>query len=103
MSARKQVHEGICTYCGETKPVTADHIIPKNLFPKPYPPNMWTVPCCGECNGGYSKDDEYFRLVLTLSEKSKGQPDRDSVLPTAIRGLNNPRAERFRRSIVDKV
>src|SRR5271166_944356 len=81
MMKRTSTSEGLCTYCGETKLVTADHVPPKNMFRKPYPPNMWTVPGCQDCNGGFSKDDEYFRLVLTLNEKAKGHPERDAILP----------------------
>jgi hypothetical protein len=103
MSKRTRPRRGICAYCGETKPVTADHVPPKNLFRKPYPANLWTVPSCEDCNGGFSKDDEYFRLVLTLTEKAKGQPERDAVLPAAIRSLNNPRAEHFQESLLAKV
>jgi hypothetical protein len=103
LSKRTRPRRGICAYCGETKPVAADHVPPKNLFRKPYPANLWTVPSCEDCNGGFSKDDEYFRRVLTLTEKAKGHPERDAVLPVAIRSLNNPRAERFQESLLAKV
>jgi hypothetical protein len=76
---------------------------PQNLFRQPYPPNLWTVPSCKRCNGGFSKDDEYFRLVLTLTEKAKGHPERDAVLPAALRGVNNLRAERFQESLLANV
>ncbi len=102
-TSRTPAREGICTYCGKSKSVTADHVPPKNLFRKPYPPNLWTVPSCEDCNSGFSKDDEYFRLVLTLSDKAKGHPERDAVLPVAIRGLNKPRAKHFLESILAKV
>jgi len=55
---------GVCTYCGETKWVSADHVPPKNLFPKPYPTDMWTVPACDDCNQGFSKDDDYFLIFV---------------------------------------
>lgn len=82
MSKSKPSKMGICTYCGFRKPVTADHVPPKNLFDQPYPPNMFTVPACADCNGGFKKDDDYFRIALTISDKAKGQRARDAVLPT---------------------
>lgn len=91
---------GTCTYCGKLKPLTVDHVPPKNLFSKPYPPNLWTVPACAACNGKFSKDDEYFRVALTISDRAKGQTNRDAVLPTVIRGLNKSEARRFRAALL---
>ena len=51
-----------CAFCGMMKPVTRDHIPPRNLFPKPRSSNLITVPCCEDCRIGWSDDDEYFRL-----------------------------------------
>jgi len=43
---------------------TKDHVPPKCLLRKPYPTNLMTVPSCLGCNGGSSKDEEYFRLLI---------------------------------------
>jgi 5-methylcytosine-specific restriction endonuclease McrA len=59
---------GTCVYCGETKPLSADHVPPKNLFDRPYPANLLTVPACVDCNGAFSKDDEDFRIALTVTD-----------------------------------
>lgn len=56
--------ENICAYCGRAEPETMDHIPPQNLFPKPRPSNMITVPCCEGCRVGWSDDDEYFRVAI---------------------------------------
>src|SRR5580704_3268543 len=53
-----------CIYCGVEAGNTRDHAIPKLLLRKPYPPNLLTVPSCDKCNGGASKDEEYFRLII---------------------------------------
>ena len=53
-----------CYLCGSTQSITRDHVPPKNLFPKPRPSNLVTVPCCYKCNNRYSKEDEYFRLAV---------------------------------------
>jgi hypothetical protein len=92
---------GVCTYCGETKRISADHVPPKNLFPKPYPADMWTVPACDDCNQGFSKDDDYFRVWLTIAEGAKGQFERDKLIPTVVRGLHREEARRYLQSLYD--
>jgi hypothetical protein len=56
-----------CYLCGSTENLTRDHIPPENIFPKPKPTNLITVPCCRKCNEGFSKDDEAFRLWVASS------------------------------------
>lgn len=53
-----------CVYCGKDAGETKDHVPPKCLLPKPFPANLLTVPSCITCNGGLSKDEEYFRLMI---------------------------------------
>jgi hypothetical protein len=99
MSKPKTPRIGTCTYCGEQKPITADHVPPKNLYSRPFPPNLLTVPACLDCNGGFTKDDEYFRIALTITDKAKGQRARETVLPT-MRGINSSKANRFRETLL---
>jgi hypothetical protein len=54
----------LCVYCGTEPGGTSDHVPPKLLLRKPYPPNLRTVPSCGACNNGFSADEEYFRLAI---------------------------------------
>jgi hypothetical protein len=86
---------GQCAYCGNVGEITVDDIPPKNLFAKPRPHNLVKVPSCVRCNGGASKDDEYFRLWMTMREQSKGNPDREGVLAATIRSLERPVAKGF--------
>lgn len=58
----------ICAYCGSEKKLSDDHVPPKNLFPKPRPSDLITVPACNVCHSRTSKDDEYFRLKLCLRD-----------------------------------
>jgi len=51
----------ICVYCVEKEANTKDHVIPKQLYPKPWPNDFITVPACKECNYSFRKDEEYFR------------------------------------------
>jgi hypothetical protein len=60
--------KGICAICGVEGMVTDDHVPPRNIFPKPRPNNvnLITVPTCSKCNGGSSRDDEEFKLYISL-------------------------------------
>ena len=67
-SAKTKWKKGQCVFCGRKRQVTREHTPPKCVFPEPRPSNLITVPACRECNSASSKDDEYFRLVLTLRD-----------------------------------
>jgi hypothetical protein len=56
-----------CYLCKAKEDLTKDHVPPENLFPKPRPANLITVPCCRRCNGGFSKLDEQFRAFITAA------------------------------------
>jgi hypothetical protein len=60
---------------------------------------MWTVPACDGCNQGFSKDDDYFRVTLTLADRAKGQSARDKIIPTVVRGLHREEARRYLQSL----
>jgi hypothetical protein len=84
------MRQGICTYCGQMRAVTSDHPVPRNLFPTPPPPNLITVPSCKPCNDGFSRDDEYLRLVLVSRHDTGTHPDAQGVWAAAMRGLARP-------------
>ena len=54
-----------CYLCRSTENLTSDHLPPKNLFQKPLPSNLITVPCCKACNESFSKLDEQFRVFVS--------------------------------------
>lgn len=64
MSRRKN---SICVFCGRSAS-TMDHVPPEGIFPDPKPRDLITVPACNDCNEGSSKDDEYFRAIITTAE-----------------------------------
>jgi hypothetical protein len=64
-----------CVYCGHSAD-TQDHVPPKLLYNKPYPKNLLTVPCCGSCNGAWSKDEQYFKIALSFLS---GNADLDAM------------------------
>lgn len=55
-----------CVYC-DRKATTNDHVIPRCLLEKPYPPNLISVPSCRACNAGFKTDEEYFLAVMAQS------------------------------------
>lgn len=56
----------MCIYCGNKPGITRDHVPPKNLFPKPKPLNMLTVPCCKDCQARFKKDEDVFMAWITF-------------------------------------
>jgi hypothetical protein len=79
-----------CVYCGRLG-ATAEHVFPRNLFLAPRPSNLITVPACAPCNQAFSKDDEYFLVVIGSVSYSSSVGKRvwkEKVLPT----LNRTRA-----------
>lgn len=92
-SSQKAGRGSCCIYCGSPNPTTSDHVPPQSFFPSPAPNNLITVPACKRCNGGAAKDDEFFRLVLVMNEKTKGNPAREALVPTVKRSLVRFRAQ----------
>ncbi len=80
-----------CVYCGKKRGDTVDHVISRNLFPTTYEyKNPVKVPSCGACNGGFSKDEEYFRFFL-VNAACEHSPYAHSLLHDKIkRSLNRP-------------
>lgn len=59
----------LCYLCGR-KADTVDHIPPRSFFPKPWPDNLLTVPCCNACNNKLSPIDEQMRVFLAADENA---------------------------------
>jgi len=81
---------GECVHCGKIRPLCNDHVPPENLFTKPLPSNMITVPSCNECNKNRSKDDEYFRLILTMREDISEHEEVKKVFTKVERSFERP-------------
>lgn len=95
--SRKMPNIPICTYC-DSPATTVDHVPPRLIFPKPRPANLITVPACRDCNKNASMDDEYFRLVTALEEKSSEHPDSKELLPVIMRSLNRRQFQGLQKS-----
>ena len=87
-----------CVYCGTINPTTRDHVPPKCLFPAPWSSDLITVPACAECNNSAAKDDEYFRLVLSLRWDTRHHPAAAAVSSAAVRQLLRPEGRVFAES-----
>jgi len=57
------ISRNYCIYCG-ARAVTRDHVPPRLLLERPFPPNLRTVPSCLRCNHGASLDEQYFLTLI---------------------------------------
>jgi hypothetical protein len=87
--------KGSCAYCGSHEQLTKDHVPPANLFGRPRPSNLITVPCCLPCNRHLAKDDEYFRIVITAGIDRERFPIENSESVEAIKNLARPQSRGF--------
>jgi len=101
MAKSRKIRE--CVYCGKMVETSDDHIPPKNLFPSPRPSNLITVPSCRECNEKASKDDEYFRLVLSMQRDISDHPEVLKNKAKLQRSLQNPEQKGFRSSFLNSL
>jgi len=94
MSKKRQV----CVLCGKRSATTQDHVPPKGIFPKPRPNDLITVPACFSCNHGASRQDEIFRVNLSL-HAGVDAPDTKALWENhALRTVKHNR--RLRRKLV---
>lgn len=89
-----------CVYCG--KPAdTSDHIPPQCIFAEPRKESLIEVPSCNSCNKGFSKDDEYFRTVLTMIEGVEENFDASKVFQNVHRSFSKPKKKGFTKSFIN--
>ncbi|CAG1770649.1 hypothetical protein BAC3_01229 [uncultured bacterium] len=93
----------MCAYCGSRDNLDSDHVPPKNLFLKPRPTNIITVPACPVCHSGTSKDDEYFRLKLCLRSNASEHPKAKAIWNSIFRSLNRKEATGLRSSFLSDI
>lgn len=85
----------LCVYCHSPKDLTRDHIPPKSFFPAPRPTDLITVPCCSECNGESTENDEYLRNYLIFSTQCRGHWAARQLHESGLRSLEDPNAGEF--------
>lgn len=89
-----------CAFCGSDENVTRDHVPPRNVFPPPRPNDLITVPACFKCNSATSKDDEYFRLKLCMSEQVGNNPDARNNREIILRSFERDTAAGWKSSFI---
>jgi len=76
-----------CAYCG-APPDTVDHVPSRVFLDDPLPDNLPVVPACKNCNGSFSRDEEY--LACFLECVVAGTTDADHVRrPKIARALSH--------------
>jgi hypothetical protein len=89
----------VCTYCGQRAGTTRDHIPPKSLFGKPRP-TLVTVPCCEQCRGSQSLDDEYFVRMISMKSDTADNPSASAARDSALRSLTKPAKRGFANALL---
>jgi hypothetical protein len=88
-----------CVYCGQPTADGREHVPPKAVFVRPFPPNLITVPCCSVCNGRWGKLDEEFRPWLSFTVGIDTDERLRFWRESALRGLTRNR--RLKEEILD--
>lgn len=93
----------VCTYCGRSGADSRDHVLPKQLLPKPLAsyPKPIVVPAHRACNDAFRKDDEYFCSFILSS--SGIHPVSDQPLSRFFEGIWKPGNEKFVNSLLSEV
>ncbi len=79
----------ICVLCSNAPATTREHVPAQQLFDRPLPGDLITVPSCVPCNSGSQRDDEFLRGFLLLL--------RDAVPAEATDRVRGRMAERLHR------
>ena len=103
-SGRARVTPGaaLCVYCCERPGSTRDHVPPKCLFPADVS-DLIRVPSCPACNGGFSKDDEYFRNMLAMNASSKDAKATPFTFDSLMRAIERPEARGMASAISESL
>lgn len=92
-----------CIYCGAKDDLTRDHVPPKNLFIKPYPPNLLTVPACKDCNESYTLDDEYFRIAVSAEANRNKHPMGSKIWWDKVFGSTLVRSPKLKSVLAENI
>jgi len=95
--------DDFCVYCGSQEELDWDHVPPECIFPKPRPAGLIKVRACRTHNGGASKDDEHFRMMLCLSEGIGDSPEAQKNWAPIFRSLRRPQAQGMKKSLLESI
>jgi hypothetical protein len=71
-----------------------------NLFPRPLPPNLITVPACQPCHTAKSRDDEFLRDYLMLDSATSGHPIAETIFSEKVTRALQRRSSELARFVV---
>lgn len=82
----------LCLHCTESLSATRtrDHVPSRGLLMPPYPAQLPTVDICADCNERFSKDEQYFALLLECVLSGCADPSEQPDLRVAKRLRDNP-------------
>jgi hypothetical protein len=92
----RKPRRGECVYCGTVGDVTRDHVPPKCLFSPDARTNLITVAACPSCHGQFKRDDEYFRIALSIRSDLPSNVSGTFLRQQTKRTLNHPQAADLR-------
>jgi len=96
----------ICFICGEAGANSVDHISPKSIFLKKYRnigKDLITVPTHISCNKCYEKDDEYFRLFLSIPGFWESKPARELWNMKIIKQISHEKSKKYKQYILNSI
>jgi len=88
-----------CVICGIRQSIDREHVPPKNIFTKPRPSNLVTVPACSDCNNNTSQLDEEFRAYLSLTVGTSNNNSLDYWTKAALPTIRSN--TRLKRQIIE--
>jgi len=100
---KKQYSKKCCYICGKFGANSKDHVPPQGIYLKELKNignDLMTVPAHSQCNGGFSKDDEYFRFFLSIPSYWTNETARKLWKSKVISGLHKLEATIFRKSLL---
>lgn len=80
-----------CYLCGQPGADTAEHVVPRCLYPGPLPGDMITLPAHRACNEATSRDEEAFRnfLASAIAPENAGS----ALWAKTWKALHRPQAQ----------
>lgn len=99
-------NHGRCIHCGkglDEGNSSRDHIPTRSLLNIPYPDDLPTVEVCGECNNGFSIDEEYLvALIACVISGSAELIEQEFPVASAILARNSRLRDRLERTRRDQ-
>ena len=90
---RCQWPDGMCIHCNRSlddSNRSREHVPTRSLLRKPYPAELITMEACRDCNGSFSRDEQYLAVLLDAVLAGTADPDEQVTPSAAKRYKQNP-------------